>query len=130
MNAPSSRAKAPARARLPAFGRKLLALRRQGLVPACRVVVALDKWKHGRSYARVVVPEDTEPNELDFSFLAGLDVELVWSPYLTTVERRNAAIRAILKPSPERLIMWVLGTETRQVWIKSKAVGIELAEFA
>lgn len=118
------------RAKLPAYGRKILELRRKGLVPKGRVIVSLDSWDYGKRYARVVVPPDVDPAALDFSFLAGLDVEIVWSPYLTTVERRNAAIRAILQRSPERLLMWVIGTVTRLVWIKSKDVGIELAEFA
>lgn len=121
-----------ARPRLPAFGREILDLRRRGLVPAGRVVVALDTWDYGKNRARVVVAQDADPAALDFSFLAGLDVELVWLPLSTPRPRCDALIGAVLAHRPERLLMWIVGGEqpTELVWIKSKLVGVERAEYA
>jgi hypothetical protein len=117
--------------RLPPYGREILDLRERGLIPVGRMFVALDTWSHGKSYARVVVTPDLDPSELDFTFLAGLDVELVWLPEVTSVERRDAAIRAILRCLPERLMLWTAGGDVpRLTWIKSNAVGVELQEFA
>lgn len=117
--------------RLPPFGRELLELRRKGLVPQGRVVVALDTWNYGKRYARVVVTPELEPGDLDFHFLAGLDlVELVWLPTKTSKDRRDATIRAILAANPQRMVMHVIGDPAELVWIKSKLVGVERAEYA
>lgn len=116
--------------RLPAFGREILELRRKGLVPQGGVIVAIDTWNYGTHRARVVIAPDVDPGALDYSFLAALDVELVWLPKVTSAARRDVTIRAILRCNPKRLLMWAIGADPEVVWIKSVLVGIERAEYA
>lgn len=127
--------------RLPAFGREILELRRKGMVPAVqrnghactRFFVTLDTWDYGKDYARVVVTPEHDPAALDFSFVAGLDVELMWLPRATSLARRDATIRALVRANPQRLMLWTVGTGepvTRATWIISKGFGLELAEYA
>jgi hypothetical protein len=118
------------RPRLPAFGRELLDLRRKGLVPnPPEVFVSVDSWDWAKNRTRVVVASDAEPADLDFSFVAGIDVWLGWWPDKTPIERRNATVRAILACLPLRVIMIAHEDTPRFVWIKSVQLGIELAEF-
>lgn len=125
----NARAPAP-RQRLPAFGRELLELRRRGLVPdPPEVFVSLDSWKWAPRRTRVVVAPDVESVELDFSFVAGLDVWMGWWPGTTVITRRDTTIRAILAALPQRLIVVAYEDPVCFIWIKSTQVGIELAEF-
>jgi hypothetical protein len=129
MNAPD-RVKRLRRSRLPAFGRALVELRRRGLVPnPPQIYVAIDWWKWRRGRLQVVVTPDSDPAELDFAFLAGLDVIVGWRPELTSRERRDSAIRAILRGVPQRLLLFVYGEGPAHVWIKSVGSGIEPSEF-
>lgn len=118
--------------RLPAFGREILELRRRGLRPRGGIILAIDSWNYGigTSRARAVITPDLDPAALDYSFVAGLDVELVWLPKLTPKERLDATIRAVLRCAPQRLLVWNMGEQAGVKVIKSKEVGIELAEYA
>lgn len=116
--------------RLPAFGREILELRRRGLRPQGRVILSLDSWHYGEGRARAVITADVDPAALDYSFLAGLDVEIVWLPKVTSAERRDATIRTVLRYAPQRLLVWILGDQPGVMWIKSKEVGIERSEYA
>ena len=60
----------------PPYGKRLDQLRRNGSTPIKRVIVSTD-WKFGRAYPRIVIPENTKPGRLIFSFLAGLSVQIV-----------------------------------------------------
>lgn len=118
------------RFRLPAFGRELMELREQGLIPADGMcIVSLDSWAYGKGRARVVVTPDVEPDSLDFSFTAAIDVTLVHVPTLTSIERRDACIRALLRCNPTRLLVCTISDVIKLTWIKSRSVGIELEEF-
>jgi hypothetical protein len=118
------------RQKLPAFGRELTELRRRGLVPnPPEVRVAIDSWEWARGRTRVVIAPDADPSTLDFSFVAGLDVLVGWWPAITARERRDAAIRSILRGLPRRLLVLQYGQEPAILWVKSQSVGIELAEF-
>lgn len=62
--------------KFPPYGKQLDAIRRQGLIPVLRVVVSTD-WDLGAAYPRVVIPENTNPQKLQFRYLAGLSVRIV-----------------------------------------------------
>lgn len=62
-------------ARLPPYGRQLLAAQRRGLnVPYLCLSLA---WALGRVYPRVVIPDDFQPDGADFTFVKGLDCLVV-----------------------------------------------------
>lgn len=116
--------------RLPAFGRELLELRRQGLRPEGLLVVALDTWEFGKAYARAVIAKDVEPANTNFAFVADLDVALIWLPTLTPIARRDAAIRRILFFNPASLRVIVMADPVGWIWVKSHARGLEMPEMA
>jgi len=118
------------RARLPGFGRELVELRRQGMVPARPIVVALDSWKWGRSYPRLVVAEDLDPSEADFSVVAGLECFLAWSSKVTSVARRDTLIRVLVKCAP--IFLWAcdMAAPHESFIVVSRAKGLELREYA
>jgi len=60
----------------PPYGRRLDALRRNGLVPAHRILVSTD-WKLGAAFPRIVIPADANIDKLIFAYLAGLSVQIV-----------------------------------------------------
>jgi hypothetical protein len=119
------------RLRLPPYGRELMQMREAGLVPADGMcVVSLDSWQYGKGRSRVVITADLDPEQINFAFVAGIDATIIHDPCITSTDRRNACIRALLRFNPTRLLVCTLGDVTRLQWIKSKAVGVELAEFA
>ena len=115
--------------RLPAYGRAILKMRRTGRVPLHITVVALDDWRLGCWFPRIVVPKNTDATQLDFSMLAALDVTLAWRPCITSVDRRDAVIREVMKIGPASLRAFDL--ENRDVlWVRSRALGLEREEYA
>ena len=116
--------------KLPPYGKPLLEIRRAGQVPAYYMtVIALDDWNIACLFPRVIVTEDADPALLDFSMLAGLDVTIAWMPTRTTIERRNAVIREVMKIDPASLRAFDLDN-VNVLWVKSRAHGIECKEFA
>lgn len=115
--------------RLPAYGRDLLELRRRGLRPESIVIVAIDSWAYGMAYARVVVSKELAPAEINFAFVAALDVAIVWLPDITTTERRDAVARQVLKFDPVSLRVIEIADPVRWLWIKSRAQGVEMPEY-
>lgn len=65
------------RLRLPSYGKQLVALRKAGYVPAQNIVLALD-WDLGAIFPRVVVPNDIPTQQIDLSFIAGLEVLIAY----------------------------------------------------
>lgn len=63
--------------RYPAYGKKLDDLRKRGLTPTKRVIVATE-WKIGKLYPRIIITPDSPVNNLRFNYLAGLHVEIVY----------------------------------------------------
>jgi len=98
-----------ARRKLPAFGRELLELRRRGLVPErhpCvgHAVLSVDNWRWAQCYAsRLVIAPEVEPEEIDFSVLAGLDVTVFWTRQITRADRFERIQAAILRAGPNAL---------------------------
>lgn len=122
---------------LPAYGRELLDLRRRGLVPECHVffgdvLVVLDDWKAGTAIRlyRMVIAKDHDPALLEFSMVAGLDVIIAYKPSVTMCERRDAALRQILRAEPASLRVIDLEAPSLGFWIKSRKHGLEMPEYA
>lgn len=63
--------------RYPPYGKKLDNLRRRGLVPKLRVVIATD-WKIGKLFPRVVITPDQDVHNLRFEYLCGLHVQIAF----------------------------------------------------
>ena len=123
--------KGATRRRLPPFGRKLLTLRISGFVPAAyAVIVALDSWKIAKLLPRVVLPNDLDPAQVNFSMLAALDVAIAWTQTITPIERRDEAIRSILKFSPASLRVIDMESPELGFWIVSHKNGLERPEFS
>ncbi|MEO9061146.1 MAG: hypothetical protein ABI270_03775, partial [Nitrosospira sp.] len=63
--------------RFPPYGKQLMQLRQSGKIPARTVMVTFD-WKLARAYPRIVISDDTPAAKLNFDYLAGLPVEVVY----------------------------------------------------
>jgi hypothetical protein len=83
--------------RFPAYGKQLLALRRSGKVPARMVIVVFD-WGLAQTYPRIVLTDDISPAEINFSYLAGLPVQIVYRSKDT--DKIHAVVEEILKVNP------------------------------
>ena len=86
--------------RLPAYGKLFMAMRKSGRVPSLRVMVTFD-WDLAKAYPRIVIADDTPAGELNFSFLAGLPVQVVYRR--KDASRISALIDAILEVNPSCL---------------------------
>ncbi len=62
--------------RYPPYGRKLEKIRQDGLIPSNRVIVST-RWSLGAAYPRIVIPIDIPVANLNFSYLAGLSIQIV-----------------------------------------------------
>jgi hypothetical protein len=98
---------------LPAYGRELLDIRRRGLVPHPRLVIVNVGWNASKAHGPhilgygVVVPDEDDPEGLDFCGVAGLPV-LVVARYETPVERVHAIVNQVLKFAPLSVRVWRL----------------------
>jgi len=86
--------------RFPPYGKKLMLLRRSGKVPAQVIMVVFD-WKDGRTYPRIVIDGDTPIESLEFSYLSGITVQIVYCSQ--DADRVDAVAQAILKVNPSFL---------------------------
>jgi hypothetical protein len=108
-------------------------MRRNGLVPnPPQVNVCLDcwDWSNKGQYPRVVVSRDDDPASVDFRFLAGLDTVLLYSPFITRAERRDALIRNLVRSSPSRLVVIDIDSKNAPFIVVSVQVGLERREYA
>lgn len=118
--------------RLPAYAKELAAARKAGHVPARgEVIVALDGWEWGKSqgsFARCLIAPDRKIEEVDFRFLAGLDVLVAWSSRVTDGARLMAIARALLAIEPRRLLLLDMKPDARRSvqWVKSVSHGVEI----
>lgn len=62
--------------KFPPFGKQLDELRRKGLIPAKRVIVATD-WSIGKIFPRIIVTPDVPVTNLRFNYLVSLHVQIV-----------------------------------------------------
>ena len=89
--------------RYPAYGKKLMDLRKSGKEPENCVVVAFD-WNTGKFFPHIaVVDEDCKPETLELRFLAGLDVIIAY--HEKQASRVLDMARAILKVNPRTASM-------------------------
>lgn len=126
----SAHAVEPNRPRLPAFGGKILELRKRGLVPARAVRVCVDVWEWGKVFPRIVVPADMGPEAADFSILAGLDVIVAWSPLKSAFERVGKILSAIMRCRPSFLYVLNMDKPGDSFAVLSYKNGLELPEYA
>lgn len=89
--------------KFPAYGKQLDELQRKGLVPAQRVVVTTD-WKLGAAYSRIVIPNDAKVDQLIFTYLAGLSVQIVH--HSEEADLVSNLIEATLKVKPKVLTLF------------------------
>ncbi len=91
--------------RFPAYGKKLIELRRAGKVPSRRVMIVFD-WKLARTYPRIVIANDIPLDGLEFSYLAGLPVQIVYRG--KDAHRVNAVSGEIMKVNPSWLATFAM----------------------
>lgn len=120
--------------RLPAFGRELLDLRENGMVPkpgwcGAHVLIVLDSWEIASRRWRLVIAPGDNPAELDFLGVAGLETIIIHDARVTERGRLDAAIRAVLRSNPSSLATFNIVAPHAVEIIKSRAVGIERWEF-
>ena len=120
----------PARVKLPAYGKEILVLRKCGMVPARAVRVIVDAWEWGKAFPRIVVPYDMEPEAVDFSILAGLDVICAWSPLKTAFKRVDAIMRAILRSGPAFLYVMNMDKPDASFMVLASSGKLELPEYS
>lgn len=60
----------------PPYGKKLDDLRKRGLIPNRRVIIATS-WNIGKLYPRIVITRDQPVTSLQFNYLSGLHVQIV-----------------------------------------------------
>ena len=83
--------------RFPPYGKKLMSLRLSGKVPTHVIMVVFDR-KYGRAYPRIVIDDNTPPESLEFSYLSGIPVQIVYCNQ--DADRVDAVVQAILKVNP------------------------------
>jgi hypothetical protein len=104
-------------------------MRMRGEVPVSGLTVVLG-WNIARGQARLVVADDDDPGDLDFSSVAALEVLFAVDSSKHDIARRDAAVRSILRGDPAVLIEIDMGVRPHPLrFIKTKAAGIEQKEF-
>lgn len=88
--------------RYPPYGKKLDQLRRNGLIPRLRVIVST-RWELGAAYPRIVIPDNIPIVNLNFSYLAGLSVQIVHFNGETSI---SDLIDEIMKVKPKILTVF------------------------
>ena len=63
--------------KFPPYGKKLNHLRRSGLIPTKRIIVTT-AWEIGKVYPRIIITPDSPVNNLQFNYLVGLHVQIVY----------------------------------------------------
>lgn len=89
--------------RYPPYGKQLDELRRKGLVPNQRVIVTTD-WELGKLFPRIVIPHTELIERLNFSYLAGLGVQIVYHDCDVDLVMKLAD--EVLKINPKCLVLF------------------------
>ena len=90
---------------MPAYGKQLMELRRSGKIPSRTVMVTFD-WKLARAYPRIVIADQTPAARLNFDYLAGLPVKVVYRQ--KDAHRISDVVDGILKVNPAFLATFAL----------------------
>ena len=115
--------------RMPAYGKQFMAMRQAGKMPSRRVMVTFD-WDLAQAYPRIVIADDTPVDQLNFNYLAGLPVQVVYRR--KDAHRVNDVIDAVLKINPSCLATFafdLVGTVDALTLIKAYQ-NVQLAEEA
>ena len=119
------------RGKLPAYGRAFMQMRQRGLIPyPPEIRVCLDSWDWDKAHHRVVVSRSHDAGGLDYRFVAGLDVVMKYSPWISFKDRRDALIRALVRCNPTRLYVLAVDAPNQCFFVISQAVGLERTEYA
>ena len=86
--------------KFPAYGKKLFELRKQGKMPNKLLMVVFD-WLIGRAYPRIVITGEAKPENIEFKYLAGIPVQIVFTE--KEAHRVDAFAQEILKVAPSFL---------------------------
>lgn len=86
--------------RTPPYGKQLMELRLAGKMPKGIVMVTFG-WELAQAYTRIVIPDDLPTDQLNFYYLAGLAVQIVYGR--RDAHRVNDVTEAILKINPSWL---------------------------
>lgn len=124
-----SAVQSPIESRLPAHGREQLALRKRGKVPDGDLVIAVDCWTWGLGYPRVVIPKDLDADAADLRFCAGISCFLAWGASKTSVQRRDAIIRQIVRCKPSRLWVCDMQAPEHSFFVVTGRDGVVLPEY-
>jgi len=93
------------RKQYPPFGKRLTLMRQIGKVPS-KVVMVVFNWKLGAAYPRIIITEDTNTETLEFGYLSGIPVQIVYCSQ--DANRVDAVAQAILKVNPSYLATFAL----------------------
>ncbi len=93
------------RKQYPAFGKKLMLFRQSGKVPS-KVVMVVFNWELGRAYPRIIITENTNTETLEFGYLSGIPVQIVYCSQ--DAGRVDAVAQAILAVNPSYLSTFAL----------------------
>lgn len=83
--------------RLPPYGKKLMVMRQAGKIPSRPVIISFD-WNLARVYPRIIIPADANPAGLEFKFLAGIRVRIVYRS--KDAHRVDALVKEIMRVNP------------------------------
>lgn len=93
------------RKQYPPFGKRLTLMRQIGKVPS-KVVMVVFNWKLGAAYPRIIITEDTNTETLEFGYLSGIPVQIVYCSQ--DAGRVDAVAQAILAVNPSYLATFAL----------------------
>ncbi|SCY31125.1 hypothetical protein [Nitrosospira sp. Nsp13] len=115
--------------RMPAYGKQFMEMRQARKIPSNRVMVTFD-WNLAKAYPRIVIADDTPAGQLNFNYLAGLAVQIVYRR--KDAHRVRDVVDAILEINPSCLAIFALDlvdTGNAAVLIKPYQ-DIQIAEAA
>jgi len=87
--------------RFPAFGKIMMALRYAGKTPSGECAYVVFDWNLACAFPRVIIPDGIAFENLEFRFLAGLDVVIAFRE--KDADRVFALAQAILQVNPHIL---------------------------
>ncbi|PTR16972.1 hypothetical protein C8R31_101125 [Nitrosospira sp. Nsp2] len=91
--------------RLPPYGKQFMSIRESGKVPSKTVMVSFD-WDLAQAYPRIIIPAGANPAEIEFKFLAGLPVQIIYRN--KDAHRVDALVQEIMRVNPCLLATFAL----------------------
>lgn len=115
--------------RLPPYGKQFMSIRAAGKAPSKTVMVSFD-WDLANAYPRIIIPDDISPSQIEFRYLAGLAVQIIFRG--KDAHRVDGLAQEIMKVNPSLLATFALdlvGKEAAMTLIKPYQ-SEEIAEAA